>query len=273
MAEHAGRYGRFADFLANNGYIVYANDHRGHGRTAGDPEAAGYLGRDGFFGMARDMKLLTDRIKAEEPDLPLYLFGHSMGSFLAQYYITKWGGGLKGVILSGSNLQKGPVLKAGIIIAGLQRLLLGDRKRSKLLNSLSFDSFNKRFRPVRTPFDWLSRDTAEVDRYVADPYCGAVFTTSFFHDFFKGLDGLYDKAALEAIPKDLPVLILSGDMDPVGGFGKGPRLLEKLYHSLGLLDVTLKLYTDGRHEMLNEINRDEVMKDILGWLGKYERLL
>jgi alpha-beta hydrolase superfamily lysophospholipase len=266
MAEHAGRYERFADLLTSHGYIVYANDHRGHGRTAGDLKNVGYLGRDGFSGMVLDMKYLSEHIRGENLDLPLILFGHSMGSFLAQAYIQKWGQDLDGLILSGSNGQRGLDLKLGIIIARIQNFLLGEKRPSRLLNRLSFGAYNASFKPVRTPFDWLSTDTKEVDKYIKDPYCGGVFTTSFFLDFFLFLDQLYDREQASKIAKDLPIYIISGAMDPVGEEGKGVQRLIDFYKELGLRCVSSRLYLGARHELVNEVNRDEVMSDILNWL-------
>ncbi|HZK34086.1 MAG TPA: alpha/beta hydrolase [Bacillota bacterium] len=266
MAEHAGRYERLADFLTQHGYIIYANDQRGHGKTAGHIDNVGYIGEDGFSGMVLDMKQLTDIIKMEYPGMPLIVLGHSMGSFLTQRYIQRWGQGIEGAILSGSNGERGLDIKLAIGIARLQAFLLGKRKRSRLLKFLTFSVYNSAFRPARTPFDWLSRDKDEVDEYIADKYCGGVYTTSFFLDFFRLLDKLYDREAAGRIPKDLSLNIISGAMDPVGGQGKGVRKLIDFYKGLGLNNVSSKLYPGARHELLNEVNRDEVMEDILLWL-------
>jgi alpha-beta hydrolase superfamily lysophospholipase len=266
MAEWAGRYDNFAERLVDAGYIVYANDHRGHGKTAKNVDDIGFLGKDGFNGMVRDLKVVQGLIQDENPDLPLFLFGHSMGSFLAQSFASQYGDTLKGIILSGSNGKLGNILHLGIIIAKLQVFLFGEKAKSRLLNKTTFGFYNKPFKPCRTPFDWLSRDTAEVDKYMDDIYCGGIFTSSFFYDFFKGLKTLYDDSKINLIPKNLPVYILSGSMDPVGEFGKGVTRLAQLYRRHGLTDVTLKLYKDARHEILNEINKDEVINDILQWL-------
>ncbi|HHT65959.1 MAG TPA: alpha/beta hydrolase [Clostridiales bacterium] len=272
MAEWAGRYDEFASRLAASGYLVYANDHRGHGKTAKDVDSIGFLGKDSFNGMVRDLKLIHDFIKSENTGLPVYLFGHSMGSFLAQSFAAKYGSVLNGMILSGSNGKQGFMLNLGIWIAGLQVLMQGEKAKGKLLDRLTFGTYNKHFKPANTPFDWLSRDTAEVGKYIADPYCGGVFTASFFYDFFRGLNILYDSEQIDNIPKNLPIFILSGSMDPVGEFGKGVVRLVQLYHKHGLTDVSLKLYENARHEILNETNKDEVVEDILGWLNKKSAL-
>ncbi|HHU49987.1 MAG: lysophospholipase [Caldicoprobacterales bacterium] len=266
MAEWAGRYDNFAERLVDAGYIVYANDHRGHGKTAKNIDDIGFLGKDGFNGMVRDLKVVHDLIQKENPDLPVFLFGHSMGSFLAQSYASQYGDALKGIILSGSNGELGYILNVGIIIARLQVFLFGEKAKSRLLNRVTFGFYNKPFKPYRTPFDWLSRDTAEVDKYMDDAFCGSIFTSSFYYDFLKGLKALYEDSKINLIPKNLPVYILSGSMDPVGEFGKGVTRLAQQYRHYGLTDVTLKLYEDARHEILNEINKDEVINDILRWL-------
>lgn len=270
MAEMSSRYAGFAEFLTDNGYIVYSNDHRGHGKTAENLEEIGYLGEsDGFKWMIEDMHELTGIIKKENQGLPVILFGHSMGSFLTQGYIEQYGKELNGAILSGSNGKQGVILAIGKIIAKGEITKIGRKGRSELLNNMSFGSYNKSFKPCRTDFDWLSRDAKIVDKYIDDPYCGGVFTASFYYDFLNGLSQIEKKKNIEQIPKDLPIYIFSGALDPVGKNGKGIAKLADIYKQLNIQDVTFKLYEDGRHEMLNELNKDEVMKDILVWLSKH----
>lgn len=270
MAETAERYERFARSLAAEGYLVYAHDHRGHGKTAGDLKNVGYLAdKEGFEWLVRDMHNLTGIIRKEHPALPLFLLGHSMGSFAAQRYAMEHGKELTGLILSGSNGNQGFMLKAGNIIAAREVKKLGRKARSEKMNQLLFGSFNKRFHPSRTEFDWLSRDDEEVDKYIRDPYCGAVFTSGFYHDFINGLMVIEKKSNRRKVPKDLPILILSGDRDPVGKFGKGVRNLYEIYKNTGVKDITLKLYPEARHELLNEINREEVTNDIITWVKQH----
>jgi alpha-beta hydrolase superfamily lysophospholipase len=256
MAETAARYERLALALTTQGYIVYANDHRGHGRTAESPERLGILGQDGFHRMVANMAELTDRIRARHKELPIFLLGHSMGSFLTQQYMVQFADKIKGVILSGSNGLQNPMLGIAIWIASVQAKLQGENHRSNLLNLLTFGSYNKAFRPNRSPFDWLSRD----------PYCGVIFTASFFRDFFKGLKEIHLPEQMAKIPKNLPIYVFSGEKDPVGAMGKGVRKLLKMYCELGLKQVSSTLYPEGRHEMLNELNHDEVTKDLIDWL-------
>lgn len=269
MAEWAYRYDYFAKALNREGYIVYANDHRGHGLTAPSMEDVGYISdNDGFFDKVEDMRELNQLIREEHPSLPVVLFGHSMGSFLSQRYIQLYGSDLVGVILSGSNGKQGPIINLGIALAYLEMKFKGRRHRSRLLDKLSFGSYNRAFPDNRTKFDWLSRDEKLVDRYIEDPYCGGIFTSSFFYDFLRGLKMITRRKNLEAVPKNLPIYIFSGSMDPVGGFGKGVEKLKEMYQTHGLKEVSLVLYPEGRHEMLNEINRDEVIEDIVRWLNK-----
>lgn len=266
MAETAARYERFAEVLTGAGFLVYANDHRGHGKTAKDVESVGDPGVDGFNGMLRNMRQLDGIIKEENPGLPFFIFGHSMGSFLLQRYMCLYGDRLNGAILSGSNGRVGCLLYIGSWIAKREIKKLGRGHRSAKLDKLSFGGYNKPFKPNRTKFDWLSRDEAEVDKYVEDPFCGGIFTSGFFYDFFEMLKLTQDKREIRKVPKGLPIYILSGDADPVGNFGKGVRRLVKTYREIGITDLEYRLYEGGRHEMLNETNRDEVMQDILAWL-------
>lgn len=265
MAETAKRYERLARVLTARGFIVYANDHRGHGRTAGSPEELGWPGKRGFTGMAEDMVRLSKIIHRELPDLPLFLLGHSMGSFLTQKVMYRAPEPYAGFILSGTNGPRG-LLGLGRSLARLQARLQGDSHPSLLMNALTFGSFNRNFLPARTPFDWLSRDEEEVDKYIADPHCGFLCSAGFFYGFFGLLQEIHRPENMRAIPKEKPVYIFGGDLDPVGRNGAGVRRLAELYARLGLEDVEVKLYPGGRHEMLNEINRDDVMSDVLGWL-------
>ena len=267
MAEHAGRYARFARFLTDAGFGVYANDHRGHGKTAGALENVGYFAdTDGWQRVADDMYQLTAIIGRECPGVPIFLFGHSMGSFLSRTYIAAHGKDISGVILSGTGGDPGLLGKIGLMVARWERWRKGAKARSPLLNNLSFGGFNKAFKPNRTDFDWLSRDAAEVDAYIADPYCGGVFTAGFFCDLLTGLQFINSAEGIRRIPKDLPVHFLSGAVDPVGNNTRGVRQVAAAFKAAGIEAVTTTFYDGGRHEMLNETNRDEVFRDILQWL-------
>lgn len=272
MAETAARYERFAKFLTDNGYAVYINDHRGHGKTAKTIENVGYLAdEDGFKWLVEDVHKLTGIIKEENPKVPVFLLGHSMGSFVAQRYIQLYGSELKGAILSGSNGKQGIMLDIGMFIAKREIKKNGRRAKSDKLNAMSFGSYNNSFKPNRTEFDWLSRDNEEVDKYINDPFCGSVFTCGFFYDFLKGLKEIESKENLRSVPKNLPIYIFSGEKDPVGKNVKGVMKLINTYKNLNINNVDYKFYKDGRHEMLNETNKDEVMKDVITWIEKQIR--
>lgn len=270
MAEHIARYGEFAEKLAAAGYAVYGNDHRGHGKTAGSLENVGYFAdEDGFNVVVEDMKLLTDTIKKENPGLPVFLFGHSMGSLLSRSYITRFGSDLKGVVLSGTAANAGLLGSVATLLAKIECKTKGRKTPSNLLNGMVFGAFNKPYKPARTDFDWLSRDNEQVDLYVNDPYCGAVFTAGFFYDFFTGLTEMFKNENTLKVPKELPMYIFSGELDPVGGKkGKTVTKTAEIYKKAGIQDVELKIYAGARHEMLNEINKEEVYKDVIQWFDK-----
>lgn len=267
MNEHILRYTEFANFLAEKGYIVYGNDHLGHGKSLLEGGELGYISDgDGFADMVDEMKSLTDLIKAEHPDLKLFIFSHSMGSFLAQRYIQLYADEIDGVILSGTNGEPPAALNAGISLSNMIMKRKSRRYKSKLIEALSFGTYNKKIKPKRTEFDWLSRDTKEVDKYIEDPLCGNLFPVSFFHDLYIGMRDVHKDEYLQKIPKDLGIYILAGKDDPVGNYGKGIVGLNNIYKRLGIRDVEYKLYEGGRHEMLNETNKLEVMIDVLNWL-------
>jgi alpha-beta hydrolase superfamily lysophospholipase len=270
MAEHAARYERFAEALTKAGFAVYAHDQRGHGKTAGSLEKVGWIAeKDGWDLVVDDVHRLTEHAKKENPGVPVFLFGHSMGSFISRNYIARWGNEIKGVVLSGTGGDPGLLGKVGGLVARLEKKLKGGRAKSPLMTSLSFGAFNKPFKPNRTDFDWLSRDNAEVDKYVADPYCGDVFSSGFWVDFLGGLASLYAPGYLERIPKNLPIYLFSGEKDPVGNDAKGVKEVYDSYRKAGIKDVSMKIYPNGRHEMLNETNRTEVFKDVIDWLKKH----
>ncbi|MCC0631133.1 alpha/beta hydrolase [Clostridioides sp. ZZV15-6388] len=268
MAETAQRYEVFAKELTKNGYIVYINDHRGHGKTAKTVENVGHLAEEeGFRCLVEDMNTLTSIIKKENKDLPIYLFGHSMGSFASQRYIMDYSDNLSGLILCGSNGQQGIILNFANLIINHEIKKHGRNSRSNKINDLIFGGESIR-RNKNTKFDWLSRDKEQVEKYINDPFCGVVCTCGFFYDLVQGLKEIEDKENLKKIPLDIPIYIISGDKDPIGKNGKGVLRLRDRYINLGVKDVTCKLYKDGRHELLNEINKEEVFEDVICWLNE-----
>lgn len=267
MAETAQRYEPFAEELTKNGYIVYINDHRGHGKTAKTIENVGYLAeKEGFRCLVEDMHTLTNIIKKENENLPIYLFGHSMGSFASQRYIMDYSDNLSGLILCGSNGKQGIILNFAHMIINHEIKKHGRNSRSNKINDLIFGGEIIK-RNKNSKFDWLSRDSEQVKKYINDPFCGVVCSCGFFYDLVQGLKEIEDKKNLKKIPLDIPIYIISGDKDPIGKNGKGVLRLRDRYINLGVKDVSCKLYKGGRHELLNEINKEEVFEDIIYWLN------
>jgi len=269
LAEHGGRYARLAEALTSAGYAVYADDHRGHGRTAQGPEDLGFFAPEGGWAKCvDDLWQINRRIAADHPRVPIVFLGHSMGSFLGQDFIAQHGEALAGAVFCGSN-GKPPALAAlGKLIARLERLRLGRRGRSALLDQMGFGAFNKPFEPARTPFDWLSRDPVEVDRYIADPLCGARSTTQLWIDLLGGLSRIASPSLQAKIPKDLPIHLIAGGRDPVTGDTKGLEQLIGAYRAAGLTRISHRFYAGARHELFNETNRAEVTSDLIAWLGE-----
>lgn len=273
MSEEAGRYKRFANYLTDNGYIVYINDHRGHGKSAENINRIGILAqKDGIHCIVKDLNKLTKIIKTENNGLPIFLFSHSMGSFAAQKYIIDYSEDIDGVILSGTNGLHGIEVDLGFLVAKVMSKIQGREKKAYLIDKLAFGGFNKKFKPNKSEFDWLSRDFKEVEKYIENEYCGVVFSNGYFYDLFKLFKEIRNTNNLKKINSKLPIYIFAGDKDPVGKFGKGVTKLYDNYKKVGIENVEYKLYKDGRHEMLNEINREEVMKNTLNWLKENNKV-
>lgn len=273
ISEYVERYDRFARFLAGQGFIVCGEDHLGHGKTGETNGVFGYFAEScGWDKVLSDLHTLRTRMGAEHPGLPYFLFGHSMGSFLTRHYLLRWPGTVSGAILSGTGQEPEAALRAGrLLTSALVRAGKG-RGRSRVVLALSLGAYNRAFRPNRTRVDWISRVEAVQDAYLADPFCRFVPTTGMFHDMLGGLLVIGDPRRLTAMDKSTPILLLSGDHDPVGQMGKGVVRVYDLFKAAGCADVTLKLYRDGRHEMLNERNYEQVHRDVLAWLEqRWER--
>lgn len=269
MAEHAGRYARFAAALNGAGYAVYAFDHRGHGHSARDAAELGHFAeRDGWNRAVADLAAAGELALQRHPGMPLLLFGHSMGSFMAQQFLYQYGNRLAGCVLCASNGKPPPIALLGRLIARLEKLRLSGRGTSMFIHNMSFGAFNKRFEPARTPFDWLSRDPAEVDQYVADPFCGFPIDVQAWIDLLDGLEAMARPENQARIPKALPVFVIAGTHDPVSGGGKGLRQLLDAYAAAGLNRVESRFYEQARHELLNETNRDAVTADIVDFFGR-----
>lgn len=272
MAEHAGRYDSFAAWLARRGIAVIANDHRGHGRTGEKAGRMGWFGDfpggEGFDRVTDDLRHISRWIGERFPGTPLFLLGHSMGSMLVRRYIQHMPTEPRpsGAIIMGTAGNPGALAAVGRLVARMEIRRRGATAPSSLLSQLTFGGYNKRVPDPKTFYDWLSRDEAEVAKYVADPYCGFVPTAAFFLDLLTGLRRIHDERLVALIPKNVPLLFVSGDADPVGAYGRGVEKVIAQYERHGLSRIESRLYPGARHEPLNETNRDEVYADIFDWL-------
>lgn len=267
MAEYSNRYARFALELCKAGYAVFVSDHIGHGSSVTDREMLGFFGEtEGEEHFVEDLKALTDIIKAEYPDLPFFMLGHGMGSLIARKYTAKYGYLLDGVIYSGTSGEN-PALSIGISLANALIKQNGPMYRSEVLDAIAFGAYNRKAEK-RTKNDWASRDEAEVDKFNADELCGYTYTVSGMKALFITLKQVSSKRWYNSVPLSMPIYLIAGTMDPVGDYSKGVNEVYKLLKKTGHKNVTLKLYEGARHEILNEINRDEVYADIIAWLNE-----
>jgi len=279
MAEHAGRYGRLAEKLCGAGIEVWAADQRGHGKTAdlnvNGPDKGGILGhsadKDTFSRVTADIDGINREIRKTRPGIPLFLLGHSWGSFIAQNYIEDEGNreAIDGCILSGTRGPNNLKVKTGALLMTLLALILNPRRECPFARAITDGPYDRPFRPNRTTFDWLSRDEAEVDAYVDDPCSGNLCSLGFYRDLTKGLYQIHQPEAMARIRQDLPIYIFSGSADPVGEMGASPIALVNMYSSLGIKDLEFVLYPGARHETLNETNRDEVTNNLLSWIHRH----
>lgn len=242
MAEHAARYEPFARFLNDRGFIVLADDHRGHGLT--DPKSLGYCKGDMFGDILRDEAAITDDIRSRYPGLPNFIFGFSFGSFVTQAYIGRYGDKVRGAVIGGSSYKKDFDVYLGTAVAGL----MPEKAPAKLIDSLTFGAYAKSFPDGK----WISADPENNAAYEADPFCGFVCSARFYRDFFWGLRNLYTPEYAAGLPRDLPVLLISGAQDPVGDMGAGVKKLRDYYESAGMKNVSMRLFEGSRHEFLNE---------------------
>lgn len=268
MAEHGGRYARFARRLADAGWAVYAPDLRGHGKTAPAGEL-GYLGKGvGFRRLVEDLREVGEEGHRRHAGRPLVLFGHSFGSLLAEAYLSLYGAKLAAWAVSGVPTPSSPALEAaGNLVIGLGALFKGERAPGTLPKNMTFGQYAAAFAPLRTPCDWISRDQAEVDAYIADPFANFTCSYGFYRELQALIHFLYREDAIAAAPKDIPLYFFAGQADPVIGSPEAFGSLVERYKARGCR-VESHLYPGARHEVLNETNRDEVEADFLAWLGK-----
>jgi len=267
MGEHAGRYKNIAEILQKEGFEVYANDHRIHGKSLRPNEVLGEYDGDNYFDDAvEDMKEFSDVIKKDHPNQKIILFGHSMGSFFSRDYVTKYGDDVKLLVLSGTASFIKVMGTIGLIGANVVKFFKGGKPSNDFLKAMFFNEFSKKFKPNRTKVDWISSDEKEVDLFDKDPLRIEDFSTKVFIDIINGNKKVNEKQAFKTTPKELPIYMFAGESDPVGEMGEGVRKVAKQYQRAGVKDLTLKMY-EGRHEMLNEVNRKEVEKDFINWLN------
>ena len=267
MEEHIERYNEFAGFLAGKGILVVGEDHLGHGKSVTDGTPYGYFCKEDAANIViRDVHRLKKIVQEQYPDVPYLILGHSMGSFILRNYICRYGSGIDGAVIVGTGMQSKATLFIANTLASIQQLFMGPKHISKFMERLAFGTYNKKFEPIRTRYDWLSANQENVDSYIKDPMCGFTFTLNGFSTLFKLVRGCYDQEKIEKIPKHLSILILSGADDPVGDYGRGVEKTYKSYLDHGLLNVQMKLYDNDRHELLNETDRELAFGDIYRWI-------
>ncbi len=270
VADHAERYADFMRFLAENGFASAADDHLGHGQSIEREDDKGFFAdSEGWWRVLDDLKTVHDTMKEKFPDVPYIFFGHSMGSFLARSYLIRYPDDCDAVILSGTGQQGGLLVFSGYAVASFLVKKNGPRSDGKVLNDMAFGSYNKKIPQQKTDFDWISRDEEQVKKYIDDPFCGFVCKCSLYRDMMDGIRFISDKKNLEKMNRRTPVYFMSGADDPVGDYGKGVEKAYKMFCDAGMKDVMMRLYPSGRHEMLNEINRADVYRDILNWLNEH----
>lgn len=269
MSEHSGCYDDVARELNKAGFSVLAHDHRCHGKSVSLAELGDSSRLQHWAGVCHDMAVVNAELHRRYPNLPLIVLAHSMGSFVAQDFAQHYPDQLNILMLEGSNFEAPWFTTAASWLAGFEIWRQGENGRSPLIHALSFGAFNKTIRNPRTAFDWVTREIAFVDRYVADRMCGFQLSNGYWRDFLKGLSQLYRPTSIQRMRSDLPVYLFAGDKDPVGHMGRGVEKLAAALRAGGLRDVTLRLYPDARHDLLHETNRDEVMQDMLNWLKRH----
>lgn len=270
MIEMVERYEDFALFLNRHGYAVIGNDHLGHGLTAGNNSDLGYICPSNMSAtVTADLHRVTKCAKRKFKNVPYFLFGHSMGSFMARRYLMRYGMDVDGAILAGTGAQSSLILAIGNLQSGFVRMILGDRYRSRFLKASAFGSYQRRIPHPRTQSDWLTRDVDVVDFCLSNKYCNYLFTVNGYRTILEVLSYIQKKENIDRIPKEMPILLMSGGQDPVGNYGKGVKKVYDSYKKAGIQDVSMKLYPDDRHEILNELNKDIVYQNVLKWLTQH----
>lgn len=268
IAEFIERYDAFADFLTWKGFVVVAEDHMGHGQSINGDGIQGYF-HGGWFNAVADTYELLTRTKAEYPQLPYILFGHSMGSFMARTILCKYpDSGIAGAIICGTGWQPAFALPVLAKLINVMNKRAGETTPNKMLNDMIFGSYNSKVEHKRTTYDWLTRDNEIVDAYIAHPLCGFVPSGGLLRDMMLGMHYIEQVENLERMRKELPVFFIAGGDDPVGSYGKGIHQAANAFRKAGMQDVSVKIYPLCRHEILNELNKEAVFADVVRWIGE-----
>lgn len=267
MAEYIERYEDIAEYMTERGFVVTGDDHLGHGKTVTEGGTYGYFcEQDPATVVVRDVHRLKKITQEQFPGVPYFLLGHSMGSFIARNYICRYGTGITGAIIMGTGMQPKFLIGISKFVAGAQKLFTNSKHPSKFIDNLAFGSYNKKISNPETNFDWLSQNKENVQKYMADPLCGFIFTVNGFQTLFTLIGRLLDKKNLSNVPATLPILMVAGEQDPVGNYGKGVEQAKNSLVAAGVQDITMKLYAGDRHEILNEDDKEQVKEDIYNWI-------
>ena len=269
MVEYIDRYDEFAEFMSEHGYYVVGHDHLGHGKSVSEGGSFGYFcEQDPATVVVRDVHRLKKITEEQYPQVPYIILGHSMGSFIARNYLCRYGSGIDGAVIVGTGMQPAGLIFASKAMAGIQKLFCGSKHVSHFIDKAAFGGYNKRIDSPRTSSDWLSRNTENVDRYIEDELCGFTFTVNGFQTLFELIRRLQKQENLEKVPQNLPILMVSGAEDPVGDYGKGVHKACDSLKRAGVKNITVKLYENDRHELLNEDDAEVAMEDIWQWICK-----
>ena len=266
MAEYVERYEELAEFLTGRGFLVTGGDHLGHGGSSAEKDYGYFCEQDPATVVVRDVHRLKKMTQQLFPNVPYVILGHSMGSFILRNYLSRYGSGIQGAIIMGTGQQPKALVKAGKLLASMIGLFKGRRYVSNLMQIIAFGSYCDAIKPVRSNFDWLTKENDRVDRYIADPKCGFTFTLNGFQTLFELIDRSGKMEDISLIPKDLPVFFMAGSEDPVGDYGKGVKLACDAMAQAEMKKLSMKMYENDRHEILNETDRAVVMEDIYAWI-------
>ncbi|MDE6386992.1 MAG: lysophospholipase [Lachnospiraceae bacterium] len=267
MSEYIDRYDDFATYLAQKGILVVGDDHLGHGKSVNSGEPYGYFCKeDAPTVLVRDEHRLKKMMQEKYPGVPYIILGHSMGSFITRNYLMRYGSGINGALIVGTGMQSKPVLMCARALAAIEKVFCGEKHVSKLVDKAAFGVYNKKIEAPKTSFDWLSRNEDNVRKYIDDPLCGFIFTVNGFQTLFKLIYNLHDTEKLKKMPANLPIFFLSGADDPVGNYGRSVEKVYQSFREIGMENVQMKLYPKDRHELLNEVDKEDVYGDIYRWI-------